>query len=305
MNQIIKIPKVAALPDVIPCHLISYIVAEFLPNMPKVIANPSAFEPPHIILPTATHHTHTVIALHDRGSNGLEFSEELFEGTSSSGLNLQGRFPSWKWVFPSSQERYSTVFQERMDKWFDIYSLTDPAKREDLQVEGVRDSIDFLRKVVEDEAKHVTHRQLILLGISQGSATGLLTLLAGEFKLGAYVGLSGWMPFRARIEEAIKDSPDSEIQQRLASFFQSTVSLEPYAPSAVPSALATPIFLGHAADDEVVDIELGLQALTTLKKVGAEVSWKECRDGGHLGFLEIEGLDDMIAFLAKEVGDGK
>lgn len=80
MNQIIQIPKVAALPDVIPCHLISYIVAEFLPNMPKVIANPSAFEPPHIILPTATHHTHTVIALHDRGSNGLEFSEELFEG---------------------------------------------------------------------------------------------------------------------------------------------------------------------------------------------------------------------------------
>lgn len=32
---------------------------------------PSAFEPPHIILPTALH-THTVIALHGRGSQGPE-----------------------------------------------------------------------------------------------------------------------------------------------------------------------------------------------------------------------------------------
>ncbi len=51
-----------------------------------------------------------------------QFAEELFEGKTSSGLSFQESFPSWKWVFPSSQECYSTVFQEELDEWFDIYS---------------------------------------------------------------------------------------------------------------------------------------------------------------------------------------
>ena len=59
-----------------------------------------------------------------------------------------------------------------MDEWFDIYSLTDPSKREDLQVEGLHDSVDFLRKVLIDEAGIVSPDRVILLGLSQGCATG-------------------------------------------------------------------------------------------------------------------------------------
>jgi len=87
-------------------------------------------------------------------------------------LNLRQTFPSCKWVFPSSQERYSTVFQEELDEWFDIYSLTDPAAREELQLEGLRDSINFLQALISEEVNIMTSDRVILLGLSQGSATG-------------------------------------------------------------------------------------------------------------------------------------
>lgn len=59
-----------------------------------------------------------------------------------------------------------------MDEWFDIYSLTDPTQREELQVEGIRDSVTYLRDIVREEADIVTSERVILLGLSQGSATG-------------------------------------------------------------------------------------------------------------------------------------
>lgn len=97
---------------------------------------PSAFDDCHYVPPTAPH-TQTIIALHGWGSQGPEFAEELFEETTSSNLSLPQVFPGCKWVFPSSQERYSTVFQEELDEWFDIYSLTNSAEREELQIEGL------------------------------------------------------------------------------------------------------------------------------------------------------------------------
>ncbi len=157
---------------------------------------PSDFEPPHIVLPTARH-THTIIALHGRGSQGPEvcqgkgllenilqtnrpqFAEELLEQKTSSGRSLQEAFPSAKWVFPSSQERYSTVFQEELDEWFDIYSLTDPTAREELQVEGLHYSVEFLLNLMSGEARLVGQERIFLLGLSQGSATGKCLLLSG------------------------------------------------------------------------------------------------------------------------------
>ena len=93
---------------------------------------------------------------------------------TSSGLSLPETFPGCKWVFPSSQTRYSTVFQDELDEWFDIYSLTDPSAREELQIGGLRDSIEFIHRIISEEAKLVTPERVVLLGLSQGSATGEL-----------------------------------------------------------------------------------------------------------------------------------
>lgn len=51
-------------------------------------------------------------------------------------------------------------------------SVTDPSQREELQIEGLRDSITFTRDIIKTEATAVTPAHIILLGLSQGSATG-------------------------------------------------------------------------------------------------------------------------------------
>ena len=267
------------------------------------MTTPSAFEPPHIIPPSLPH-THTIIALHGRGSQGPEFAEELFENTTSSSMTLRQHFPHCKWVFPSSQERFSTVFQEEMDEWFDIYSLTDPSKREELQVEGLRDSIAFLQEVIKKEAAIVRCAgRVVLLGLSQGCATGLMTLLAGYMKLGAFVGLNGWMPFSAKLKDATEGISEEEMGKRLGQFYKKSFGFEAHLLGKEPcSVLETPMFLGHTLDDEVVDHTLGEEVRSILELMGMNVRWEALELGGHLGFLETQGLDHVVHFLEEIVG---
>lgn len=142
------------------------------------MSTPSEFPPLHTIKPIAAHTT-TIIALHGRGSQGSEFAEDLFEGQTSAGMTLQEHLPNCKRVFPSSQERYPTVFQKETDESFDIYSLTDPSAREKLQVEELRDSVVFVLKLIHDEIELLDGDAscLFIMGISQRCATGLLALI--------------------------------------------------------------------------------------------------------------------------------
>jgi len=227
----------------------------------------SGFPAPHIIPPTSQH-THTIILLHGRGSKGPDFAEELFEARTSKGLTLQEHLPGWKWVFPTSQTRFSTLFQEEMVEWFDTYSLTDPTLREELQTEGLQQSIAFIRQLIEEEVNAVGgHAERVVLGgISQGCATAVRAMLS-SCQLGAFVGFCSWMPFPS-------DARD------------------------ICSNTKTPVFLSHAKDDEFVDFELGLQLRNILaQQLGMEVTWKGYEDGGHW-IKESEGFDDLVDFLA-------
>ena len=42
-----------------------------------------------------------------------------------------------------------------MNEWFDIYSLTDPSLRRELQTEGLCQSVAFVRRLVEEEINDV------------------------------------------------------------------------------------------------------------------------------------------------------
>jgi predicted esterase len=68
-----------------------------------------AFSKPHVHLPQGLHN-HTVILLHGRGINGSEFAEELFCSMASRGQNLPSYLPNWRWVFPTSRDRWSDRF---------------------------------------------------------------------------------------------------------------------------------------------------------------------------------------------------
>jgi lysophospholipase II len=217
---------------------------------------------PHVVPPLAPH-TYAIILLHGRGSNGPEFAKELLEARTSKGLSLQEHLPGWKWVFPTSQTRFSTLFQEDISEWFDIYSLTDPTLREELQTEGLQQSVAFIHQLIDEEVSAVGGEALrvVLGGISQGCATAARVMLSSR-RLGAFIGFCGWMP----------------------------------SPSDTPDICGNRVFLSHTKDDGVVDFKFGLQLRNTLQHLGMNVTWRSYNDGGHW-VKEPEGFDDLADFL--------
>ncbi len=49
-------------------------------------------------------------------------------------------------------------------------------------------------------------------------------------------------------------------------------------------------------------MKLCQQARAVLEEMGMKVTWKEHQEGGHLGFLDTKGLDDVVAFLGEVSG---
>ena len=164
------------------------------------------FQRPHIGAPHGDH-THTAILLHGRGSNGPEFAEELCSSVDSQQKNLSDSLPNWRWVFPTSGLRWSERFQEDMPSWFDSYSLDNPVERQELQVDGLRESVLYTLMLLDHEIKLVggnPHR-VFLGGISQGMAVALWAFLCAPGRiqkpLGGVLGFCGWIPFAEEAEE--------------------------------------------------------------------------------------------------------
>jgi len=121
-------------------------------------------------------------------------------------------------------------------------------------------------------------------------------VLASTSKIGAYIGLNGWMPFKTHVEKC-------QGREDLATFFNTIISLNVLETQPEEgSMLETPIFLAHNTDDEIVDVQLGQQARDVLLGLGMNTIWEEEKEGGHLGMLKTKGLDSMVAFLQGAVG---
>lgn len=167
--------------------------------------------------------------LHGRGSGAEEFADELMESRLSDGRNLREALLGWRWVFPSSRELWSETFEEYMPAWFEARSLTDITARQDLQIEGIEASVEYVKAVLEEERERVGWRpeRLVLGGISQGGAVGIWTLLSMGETLskgpGAYVGASSWIPFGDTVERILGiasvsdpavDAPRGEVESQ-------------------------------------------------------------------------------------------
>lgn len=282
-----------------------------------------AFPPPQIVEPT-TSHTHTVILLHGRSSNGPEFAEDLFSSNSSNKQNLAVIFPSWRWVFPTSRNRWSSVFQEELTAWFDIYSVADPCAQQDLQVEGFRESTLHILDILEQEIDLLdgNSEKIIFGGMSQGMTTALWAFFCSigktKGRIGALVGMCGWFPFANKVEDVLRtdcDVPDDDIRPSTVVTAEKGLTVaellldiiecqEVQVDTAdIERLLSTPTLLLHGIDDGWVDVELGRQAHKILVQIGLNVDWNEYSGAENEGHWvkEPEGFDTMIAFLENHV----
>ncbi|KAH7163563.1 phospholipase/Carboxylesterase [Dactylonectria estremocensis] len=274
------------------------------------------FGPAHVLDPRPDYeHTHTAVMLHGRGSGAEEFAEELMASLQSDGRSLREALPGWRWVFPSSPEVWSVMFQEHMPAWFEAFSLADPAARQDLQIPGIEESVGYLRRVLDEERLMVGGRaeRLVLGGISQGGAVGIWTLLC-EVDLGSgpggFVGSSTWVPFGDNLERILGSSPGDPgagTDTHPFSRVDTANAYDPFVHKMVapddrklkPSSSGISVLLGHGLDDAYVDIELGRQAARILSQAGHFVDWREytgAEQEGHW-FQTPDQMDHVYEFL--------
>ena len=105
------------------------------------------------------------------------------------------------------------------------------------------------------------------------------------------------------------------LESQLSSFYRRILKVEYspvilYAQVAGPvqparSPVATPCFLSHNTDDDVVDVRLGRSLRDSLRRIGMEVKWDEHEKGGPYlkhWIKEPEAVDNLIAFLESQMG---
>lgn len=252
---------------------------------------------PIIISPPAPHtHTHTVIFLHGRGDTADPFAKSLHYSPDSTGRTLQQAFPSFRWVFPRARKSRSVAFGDTISQWFDIHDVRDFSKHEELQAEGLKDSVSRIRQLLESEAALLGGRwhHIVLAGLSQGGATSVHTLLNLKIpqqggqqqqpRLGAFLGFSCRMPFLGR---SLADT-------------RKVLGLEDV-PDGNEVIRNTPMMLQHCVDDPLVLVQNGRALRDTLGNFGAQVAWIEYPDGGHW-FNSPSGTDDVVKFLSQVLG---
>lgn len=223
-------------------------------------------------------------------------------------------------MFPTSRDRWSTVFKEDLTAWFDVYSISNPSEQQDLQVEGLRESTLHILELMRREIELLggDSERLVLGGMSQGMATALWALLCSpgqiEGRVGALIGFCGWLPFAERVEDFLKRQRKSRYYDNIG-----TSSTEIKECSTVTNLLldiigqkttqvckadietmhSTPVLLLHGSDDAWVDVELGRHAHRVLVEMGMHVDWNEfigAENEGHW-IKEPEGFDKIVAFL--------
>lgn len=258
------------------------------------------------IAPTAARHTHTVVFLHGRGDNVQNFVAALstWRGSSSSsssanggGGNLFDAFPSVRWVFPQAPVRKlaSDPNNTSWPQWFDVWDTRDFGLREEVQLEGLREMVPAVGRLLAAEAEVLGGRwdRVVLAGISMGGATAAHTLFNLDVPESGGGRLAGFMGFSARCPFAGREL--GQMREVLGVLRGVVVT------GGGDGVLrGTPVLLEHCVDDPLVKIENGRGLRDTLRGFGAGVEWKEYPEGGHW-FHSPDGMDDVVEFLNRHV----
>ena len=178
-----------------------------------------------------------VLFLHGLGADGHDFEPVV---------PLLGFPPGHgvRFVFPHAPSRPVTVNGGMvMPAWYDIRGL-DLAQNPDAH--GIESSSRLIRTLLERENERgIPSERIVLAGFSQGGAMALQVGLTHGQRVAGLLGLSCYVPLpdRVRGEEAQANR-------------------------------ATPIFMGHGTDDDIVPVERGEGTRTFLQSAGYSVDWR-------------------------------
>lgn len=182
-----------------------------------------------------------VIWMHGLGADGNDFVPIVHE------LDL-ARAPAIRFVFPHAPMQPVSINNGYvMRAWYDVKwgDLEGTSKQPDEQ--GVRTSQAAIERLIEREiARGVRSDRVVLAGFSQGGAIALQTGLRYRDRLGGVMALSTYLPLA-----------ESFVAER------------------TEQNRATPIFMAHGTQDNVIALGLGRRSHDLLQQHGYKVEWHE------------------------------
>ncbi|HSW21045.1 MAG TPA: alpha/beta hydrolase [Ramlibacter sp.] len=201
----------------------------------------------------------SVIILHGLGADGNDFMPV------AQALDVSAVGPV-RFVFPHAPVIPVTINNGyRMRAWYDILGA-DLARREDEA--GLRASMAAVDALLtREQERGIASDKIVLAGFSQGCAMALLTGLRHARPLAGICGMSGYLPLAA-----------STAAERSA------------------ANAATPVFLAHGTQDDIVTVDRGRQSRDALAALGNPVQWHEYPIAHTLSMDEIA---DLNAWLLK------
>ncbi|KAI4156203.1 MAG: hypothetical protein LQ340_000456 [Diploschistes diacapsis] len=224
--------------------------------------------------------------------------------------------PNTKFIFPSARRLPAQCLNYKGDinQWFDIESLSETTRHEELQIPGLQESVLYLKDIIEEEmASGIPANKIVVAGLSQGCATALYLLLTYQLPgsqeeplpaLGAVVGMSGWLPFVQRLRALSSHNNSVHVE---ASSEKGVKALQEICRLTAAPGLPdktniqkTPVFLGHGTLDNKVNIRHGELGRDVLRELGLQVQWRTYEDGHW--YTEPEEIDDIVAFLQENTG---
>ena len=213
----------------------------------------------NIEVETARNPTVAIIWMHGLGADGNDFVPLVRE------LDLAG-LPGIRFVFPSAGTMPVTVNNGYvMRSWYDIKGA-DLVNREDEG--GLRASQVQIEALIDREkSRGIPASRIILAGFSQGCAMTLQTGLRHPETLAGLMCLSGYLPLASKL------------------------AAERSAPS-----LATPIFMAHGIQDNVVPFHRAEASRDAVAALGYQVEWHAYPMQHSLCQEEV---DDIATWLKK------
>lgn len=286
------------------------------------------------VIPPPGPHTHTLIFLHGRGDQGLEFGTELITRKLPTGPRntLPARFPGLKFIFPNAPVRLDgpdVHLHGVIPQWFEVRNVRnlDQSSANLLESDdrtGLTESVQYIHELIDQEANLVEVGNVIIGGLSQGGALALYALLTyddlGKGKLGGVVGLSTWLPFEKILREVrYQDNRDeirdesvdrnevdsgpmmTAVQKVLRYAREYLTPMNPTsAAESIPASINTPIFLAHGAKDEHIRPANAKAAADLLEGLGWDVDWRLYEDLEHC--YSPDELEDMTIWLSVKIG---
>jgi predicted esterase len=293
--------------------------------------------PPFVHVPSPSHtHSSTLIFLHGTSQTGPELasiflsfpipSSPIPTTSPTPTKSLRELLPNTKFVFPTGAPKKTTVFGgSESNSWFDIHTFADRTVGEDDQIPGLSESIVYLRKVVEEEVdilvkggveRGEARKRIVVAGFSSGAALTALGMLSGEWEvggvIGGYVVMSGWLPFRIKIERLLDAEKAGERMSSAKSLIRDILGFDELekqkegAPVGLekerqgselegPKEGRTKILLTHGEMDVKMRYEWGVQMRDTLEQIGFDVQFKSYPELDH--WVCGEEMVDVVEFL--------